>query len=153
MQYVRGRGNTILPVGGAHLYKTWQVAAPRATHFRRATCEEVGCLNHHHGWKTVVDETTDLGQRQAHYIRRESRRRYVEERTPAGTVFTFEAGQVCFNAGQHVVSLERPFLYVVRDGDWRGNPRGTPARRHANPHDWADECAEHMDRLDRAVNG
>ena len=36
-------------------------------------------------------------------------------------VFTFEAGQQCFT--QHHVP-DRPQFFVVRDGDWRGNPTG-----------------------------
>lgn len=148
--YVRGRGNTIMPLAGAHLYKTFQVAAPIQTHFRKATCEEVGCLAHHYGWQTTVDESTDQGPAQAYYIRNQSGRRFKEEKTEAGlTCFTFEPGQTCFDSDQHVTSLERPYLFVVRDGDWRGNPRHTRPYRHANGDDWCDNFANHLDRLPR----
>jgi hypothetical protein len=46
--------------------------------------------------------------------------------------------------------LERPELYIVREGDWRGNPRGTPPRRHARAADWVDEAMEHQDRINTA---
>lgn len=52
---------------------TYQVTSPRATHTRPGTCEEAGCGNLAFGWVTVVDESTDLGQRQAAYIRKECR--------------------------------------------------------------------------------
>lgn len=158
--------------------KTYQVTAPVSTHWRPATCAEVDCAAWRHGWRTVVDERTDLGERQAAYIRStcvpdalaaspagRGRRRYVEHRDahqvqdgtgpPAGvvaglTVFEFPAGQVCFASGNeaHRVPLERQPLYLVRGGDWRGNPRGTPGRQHARPEDWVDDFATHQQQLD-----
>jgi hypothetical protein len=50
------------------------------------------------------------------------------------------------------VPLERPELYVVRGGDWRGNPRGE-VRRHSGPDSWVNDFAEHQDRIARVVNG
>jgi hypothetical protein len=47
-----------LPVGAT---KTYSALAPLATHFRAATCEDVDCGNYLHGWKTVVNESTELG--------------------------------------------------------------------------------------------
>ncbi len=128
-------------------YKTYQVTAPLSTHFRRATCAEVDCPHYVHGWQTTIDERTELGQEQAHYIRNGARRQYTEDRNqaPGLTVFTFEAGQTCFAGDQHHVPLDRPALYVVRDGDWRGNPTGNIARRR--PDEWVDDFAAHQDKL------
>lgn len=132
-----------LPAGAM---KTYQILQPPQTHFRPATCLEVDCFGYTNGWRTVVDESTDLGQRQAHYIRKESRRKYTETRDPAGlTAFEFEAGQRCFQT--HHKSLERPAIYLVRDGDWRGNPRNTTPRKHDNPDDWVDDFASHQQAL------
>ncbi len=143
--------NRITPVGPAHAYKTYSITSPISTHYRDGTCNEAGCLAQRHGWQTTVDETTDLGARQAHYIRKQSGRRYVEHRSEAGlTVFTFEAGQRCF--ATHKVPLQRPELYVVRGGDWRANPTGEQ-RIHANAQDWVEDFAEHQDRIARVVNG
>lgn len=130
-----------------HAYKTYGMAAPKATHFRPATCEETGCPHFLGGWQTPVDESTDLGKQQAYYIRNNSGRRYTEDRNlMAGlTLFAFEPGQVCFGADRHVVSLDRPALFVVRDGDWRGNPTGNVIRRTAD--DWVDDFATHQDQL------
>lgn len=126
--------------------KTYAIAAPVETHFRPATCGEVDCAAHRSGWKTTVDVGTDLGRGQAHYIRTESGRRFTEE-SLTGTLVTFyfEAGQRCF--AQHQVRLDRPEIFLVRDGDWRGNPRGTETRIHATGEDWVDDFATHQERV------
>lgn len=104
-----------------------------------ATCRQVGCEGWRNGWETIVNEATDLGRRQAAYIRTQSRRTFREQRTAGGlTVFRFESGQRCF--AEHKT---RPELFIVRDGDWRGNPTGR-RRVHKNPADWVEEFAEHQ---------
>jgi hypothetical protein len=146
----------IEPMGPPQAYKTYTVRSPLATHYRPATCAEVDCPNHQHGWQTIVDERTTLGMQQAAWIRQEcrteqaalafgagGRRRYVETRDDALTVFTFGPGQTCF--AQHQVPLGRPEFYLVRAGDWRGN--GGLIRRHQRAADWVEDCAEHQDRI------
>jgi hypothetical protein len=141
--------NRIQPAGPAHAYKTYAIASPIATHFRPGTCDEAGCLAHRHGWQTAVDEATEMGQRQAHYIRKVSGRRFTERRTELGlTAFEFEPGQRCFR--EHKVPLDRPELYVVHGGDWRS--RGE-VRRHSGPDAWVNDFGEHQDRVARVVNG
>jgi hypothetical protein len=146
--------NRLAPPLPAGSMKTYQISAPRATHWRPATCAEVDCAAHVHGWRTVVDESTELGQRQAHHVRKVAGRAYTEHRDEAGlTVFTFEAGQRCFAADSHRLPVGRPEIYVVRGGDWRGNPRGD-VRKHARPADWVDDFAEHQQQLaDRLAQG
>lgn len=132
--------------------KTYGIVAPKATHFRPATCAEVDCPNYTGGWRTTVDESTELGQAQGHYIRNEAGRRYTEVREASMTTFTFEAGQTCFR--EHETRLDRPEIYVVRDGDFRGNPRGTAPRVHQDPQAWVDDFGEHQERLaDRMGRG
>ena len=134
------------PALPAEAYRTFAIRAPRSTHTRPASCEEAGCLAARHGWRSVIDERTQLGQAQAEYIRRQAGRRFGEHRDDAGlTVFEFAPGQECF--AEHRVSNDRPALYVVRDGDWRGNPLGTQPRVHDRPQDWLDEFGEHQLRL------
>lgn len=133
--------------------KTYQVLAPGSTHYRSATCEEVGCAAYSQGWRTTLDLSTELGQRQAEYIRKESGRKYSEER-PDGVVatFFFEPGQRCF--ARHRVRVGRPEIYVVREGDWRGNPRGISPRRHTRPEHWVEDFGEHQQKLaDRLKEG
>jgi hypothetical protein len=139
----------IEPKMPAHAYTTYQIASPISTHYRNGTCDEAGCLAHRYGWTTTVDESTTLGQGQAHYIRKTSGRRYVESRDAGLTTFTFEAGQKCFTT--HKVPLDRPELYVVRGGDHRGNPRGEFTEHRADT--WVESFAEHQDRIARVVNG
>jgi hypothetical protein len=137
-----------LPAAGM---QTYAALLPLATHWRPATCGEVDCQTQAGGWVTRVDEATDLGQRQAHYIRAESGRAFTEEREGGLTVFTFPAGQECF--ATHQMPLERPPLLLVRGGDWRGNPRGTPARVHQRPEDWIDDMQTSLDATRRRVEG
>lgn len=133
--------NRLTPEGPAHAYKTYEVRRPRATHFRIATCVEVDCPHHIYGWKTVVDMATDLGQRQAKYIAFKSDRKY--KATQSGTIitFVFTPGQKCFT--EHTVPLEREPLYIVRGGDWRGNPRRVPTVQRKAP-DWVDDFANNQ---------
>lgn len=138
------------PVMPAAAYKTYRIVAPAPTHFREATCAEVQCPDYVHGWQSAIDERTDLGQQQAHYIRTLSGRRFREEQPGEGAVlFVFDAGQQCFHAGEHRVRIdpEQPPIYLVQDGDHRGNPRGTQTRRHVRAADWVDDFAEHQSTL------
>ena len=129
--------------------KTYRVSAPLSTHYGPATCEDVDCEHWRHGWETTVDESTDLGQGQAHYIRREAGRRFAEDRGEDGlTRFTFEAGQECF--GRHRARNGRPERYLVVGGDWRGNPAGE-RREFSGPEAWTSDFAEHQDKLRRQV--
>ena len=140
------RIDPLLPVGAM---KTYSAIAPRATHFRPATCEEVGCPHHANGWRTTVDLTTELGIMQAAYIREQSGRRFAEHWEDGLTVFLFEAGQRCFAA--HQVPLERDPLLVVRMGDWRGYG---PARVHQRPEDWVEDMQASLDNVrDRQERG
>lgn len=138
--------NRIRPQLPATAMKTYEIVRPVATHFRTTSCGEVNCQAYANGWKTTVDESTDFGQKQAHYIRRDSKRRFTEEKLESGlTCFTFASGQKCFR--QHQMPLDREPLYRVRAGDFRGNPRGIPLLSHRNGDDWVDDFANHQDRL------
>jgi hypothetical protein len=136
----------VQPALSAAAMKTYQIAAPLATHWRDATCEEAGCAAFANGWQTAVDENTDLGQRQAHYIRRDRSREHAEERHGLGvTVFTFPAGQACFRP--HKLLTGRPERFLVTGGDWRGNPLRIPAREHVRPDDWVEDMAGTLDEI------
>lgn len=136
--------------------KTYSILAPKATHHRPATCAETSCPNHLNGWATIIDERTELGSQQGHYIRANSGRQFTETpqleqdsdtglwRPTGGTRFTFQAGQTCFSP--HTTRLDKPELYVVRGGDHRGNPRGD-VLKHQNPDDWVDDFGTHQQEL------
>lgn len=131
--------------------RTYAIASPLATHWRQATCAEVDCERYRGGWQSVCDERTDVGARRAYRIRHDRSRKHTEHKDPGGvTVFKFPPGQRCFAWQEHRIQY-RPEIYVVRDGDWRGNPSGW-SRRHTRPDDWVCDFAEHQDRLATAFN-
>lgn len=140
------RPDPLLP---AAAMKTYQILQPVATHYRDASCAEVDCVAQARGWRTTVDVATELGARQANYIRLHSGRHFTT--TEAGTLVTFEfpAGQRCFTP--HKVPLDRPNIFVVRRGDYRDS---TVERRHTRAADWVDDFANHQQRLaDRLAQG
>ena len=117
--------------------KTYSVAKPTATHTRKATCTEVDCVAQSGGFVVPVDENTDLGQGQAHYIRTNSGRAFTESRLAGLTSFTFPPGERCF--AEHRVSLDRPEFYSVGELGRRWN--------HSGPDPWLNDCGEHLDTL------
>lgn len=132
-----------LPV---HAMKTYALVQPLRTHTREVTCREVECRGYRLGFSITCDVKSELGQRQAYYIRMHSGRAYTQARQPNTSLvtFTFKPGQQCF--ATHRVPVWREPLYVVRGGDWRGNPRGE-RMTHAAPAHWVDDFATHQDRL------
>lgn len=144
--------NRISPQGPPELYKTYQVLRPISTHTRPATCAEVDCPNFLQGWRSTFDVSTDLGKRQARYVREHSGRRFEVEDVPAPgqplLVLVFPAGQQCFTA--HRVALERTPIFRIKGGDWRGNPRGLPTVTRS-PSDWMDDFATHQNELAEAI--
>lgn len=132
--------NRIEPNLPARAYQTYTIASP---HDRtvKAACEQVGCAAWRHGWESAIDEATDLGRQQAHYIRTGSGRTFTEHRSAAGlTVFRFEPRQRCF--ADH---RTRPESYAVLGGDWRRNTG--LLRRHIRPADWVEDFGEHQQRI------
>lgn len=132
-----------LPVGGM---QTYQIAAPRSTHWRSATCEEIGCHAYANGWMTPV-----LAGSSDEVLLRSAGRKWTHiERAADGFLhYYFAAGTRCLGAARHRVRIDRPELFVLRDGDWRwlGEPKvfGDPA-------DWVDHFANHQDRIATLVN-
>lgn len=133
-----------LPAGD---YNTYAYKRKSDTVFA-ATCQQVGCEAYAHGWECHIDESTDLGKAQAHYIRHESGRTFKEGKTAADiTVFRFEPYQRCF--ADHKTVAES---FAVLHGDWREN-KGV-VRRHVNGRDWAEDFGEHQEKLaDRIEKG
>ncbi len=141
----------IPPKMSAANYVTFGFASPLATHWRRASCEEVDCPSYLFGWETDVDESTERGRAQADYIRHDATRRHTESRREDGVAqFVFEPGQPCFGRADHRARLGAVPRFYVKGGDWRGNPRGT-LRFHANAAEWQEDLAEHQDRLAETI--
>lgn len=133
---------------GPEMMQTYQILAPKDTHWRPATCEEVRCRAAENGWKMILDLTTDLGQRQARYIKHHSGRRYeIAEQRDGLVTLIFRGGQECFS--EHKVRTDRPEVYRVRPGDRRGNTTGRPARVHTKPEHWIEDFQENSARLNQ----
>src|ERR1700733_771451 len=84
----------LAPLGDPRAYKTYGASMPLRTHWRTGTCEEAGCEAHRSGWVTTVDLSTDLGQKQAHYIMHDKSRRWTMQRVSLTIVkFVYGPGQ------------------------------------------------------------
>lgn len=143
----------IRPLGPTQAYKTYAIRSPLNTHYRKATCQEIDCDAYLNGWyffKDALDE-------QLLYTATHSGRRYHELYMDEGGVLlgnvvaqgnylVFYAGQPCFKVDSHVISLQRPELYLVGRGDYRSfSPRA--ARRHTSPENFVDDWTTHQDQL------
>lgn len=138
---------------GAPHQKHWTIASPLATHWRPATCAEIGCIPYHTGWRIRMD-TLPAGDQHAV---KTSGRHYSEtivdedpdtgeKYNPPAVWFVFEAGQPCFKASAHRLPVGRPELYLVGD-------RGS-VHRYDRDDQWTDDCAEETTRIvDRIKEG
>lgn len=138
------RPDPTIPASGM---RTFEIAAPLDTHWRKASCVEVGCLDHQYGWMIALTGLDDADREMA----RGSGRRYTEDQDDAGPVLIFAAGQPCFRASTHRIRLDRPELFISRDGDWRGNPRGTAPTVFSGPEPWADSLHTKLDEIREGI--
>ncbi len=131
------------PAGPASAYQTFEIKTPRGPETERpATCEEVDCAAWRNGWVTRVP-ATNAGMIEA--VQKSGRT--FTETTGIGSAereFMFAAGTPCFRAATHRLPArpDLPQIFLVRDGDWRGNPRGTAPRIHQRPEDWVEHAQE-----------
>jgi hypothetical protein len=139
-----------LPV---HKRMTFGVYAPRATHERKATCAEVGCLQQHNGYTLRLATDQQDARLLEHWVARRLdglTRHYIKRPDGSFTIYAFPAGTPCLKAARHTVSLHRPPFHVVRGGDHRGTV-GDPTYHSADG--WINRFGEHQDQLASAVNG
>lgn len=141
---MRPQLNRIHPKAGPEHFKTYQLSAPITSHRRPATCSEVDCVKRERGFRAQFDVSTVTGRENAQAVERSGLRRTFEVAGPMVT-YTFPPGQDCFD--RHTLPVEREPLYIVRGGDYRGNPRSTPRRVHRNAADWQHDFAEHQDTI------
>jgi hypothetical protein len=96
---------------------------------RPSPCAEARCTAHAKGWRTTVAAGSDAEAFLLRVCRGEEdghRRGFVTIPQENGlTQYVFEAGQTCFAVSTHQVALQRPPLYLRRNGDWRANLGGT----------------------------
>lgn len=103
------------PTIPAHKMTSFEIAAPVATHWRKATCAEVDCPDYRLGWTIPLSSTkpSDIDLFKAKGFR------FVSVDSAQGPVLLFEAGQPCFRASIHRTRLDREELFLQRPGDWR----------------------------------
>jgi len=136
--------NRNTPELGPEHMRTHAILAPLATHFRKATCEEVECEHYAHGWGVPAKHLTE---QDLHDIKA-SGRAYTKVQIKEGEDHLwFAPGQPCFRASIHVIRIDRPELFVVRDGDWRGNPRKTETQVFSSADSWADSLNTNLEQL------
>lgn len=141
----------IAPLLPAHAMKTFEVRRPLASHYRRARCEEVGCMKYAAGWVMGFDLTQQAKVNAANTIRRIVHARGLRcrvDRVGTSVTFTFPPGQQCLEG--HQVPLERDPLFIVRGGDWRGNPR-RDQYKHTTGDSFMDDWRSSQERLDQAM--
>lgn len=149
-------GNTLVqrvePLASPPAYRTFSVILPLKTHWRDATCEEYECDGFLNGFVTTLSLVDAQGSLLANMIRKgKTGRSFHEQRVSLElTKFIFPPGTPCFTGG-HKIQIQRPELFVVRDGDFRGNPTGR-RRIHKNGSDWAEDCAEQLDMINTQRN-
>lgn len=127
-------------------HRTYRVKAPLATHFRAFTeaeqaagtaCQESGCVPYRTGWKLRWEGLSQQDQYDATHCGRRYRVVHIAE---GETWLEYEPGQPCFAASKHRVRIDKPELFVVRDGM-------SAPRIHTRPDDWVDDLHNHTDRV------
>lgn len=137
------RMSRIQPQGRVQDYKTYQIVSPVSTHWRPATCAEVDCPEYMKGWKIRIE---GLPPAMVHAARTSGRSYKELDVTENEHWLIFDSGQPCFRASQHRMLLDKQEIFVVRDGDFRGNPTGN-VRTHTRPEHWVEDFSEHQDRV------
>ena len=117
----------------SRLHRTFGLQRPPDSRYRAETCAATDCAAYRMGWVTAVDESTELGRRQARYIRG-SGKAYREARRSGLTEFLFDPGQDCWET--HYIRRE------VFTADQRVHTTGAF---------WVEDFAEHQDRLAKEI--
>lgn len=123
------------------LKKVYSLSAPLGTHWRRATCEQVGCSFYLNGFAVTVLP----GSREEQVVKESGRKWSAVIPQENGSLrYEFPAGTKCFQANTHVVRSDAPLLFASNDRLVH------KVRRFANSADWVDDFAEHQQRLSDA---
>lgn len=141
------RMNRIPPQGGVQDYKTYQIMSPLTSHWRPATCAEINCPNYLKGWRLRVE---GLPPDMLHAAKTAGRKFAELDVAAEEHWLVFEAGQSCFRAAEHRALLDKQEIFLVRDGDFRGNPTGN-VRTHTRPEFWVEDMAENLDKIAKQI--
>jgi hypothetical protein len=130
----------------------------------RMSCQEAECQQYRNGWVTTLDEGSEQGASDAHWIRTESKRGFIECRSedaltyldnqgftfpPGLTVFIFAPGQDCFreHKDREVVFLHQRGLLVGA----HGFQATAEPRVHTRPQDFNEHFNESAYAVERMV--
>jgi len=122
---------------------------PSAIAERPATCAEVDCRHWREGWITRIPNASGDNKDLLDHVRRNSGRTFTDITALDDgdtRVLLFGPGQTCFDAAAHRTRCDFEPLYVVRDGDYRGNPTGY-TQTHSRADHWVEHFGGHWDRL------
>ena len=146
------RVNHIPPQLPPGAYQTFEANAPLTTHWRQATCEEVECAAYMQGWTSdVLANSPEEDRIRKTYDDEIRRGKITTTKTPEGfTRYHFPAGTACFRRVWHKLPLERPALFTVRSGDWRGTDG--VIRTFKNGEEWVSAFGEHQAAIADKVN-
>lgn len=121
--------------------QTHQIDAPLTSHWRKATCEEVECTKYLQGYGIPLKglDAEDLGLLRKFVEQYRIRCSRVEINDGEWHLWV-EPGQRCLLADTHRKRLDREEIFLVRPGDWRGNP----GDREPIVFSGADPFADHL---------
>lgn len=143
------------PTLGVSKMVTYAVKSPVSTHTRPATCAEIECVVWCAGFTLTLPVGSDKIEHVKQLMRGEldgiQRLDAKVQRDGNLVHIRFAKGTPCLSATRHRVSLNRPELYVVRGGDWRGNTG--VLRKHTKPEHWVEDFEENLAGTRRVLNG
>jgi len=108
-------------------------------------CNELHCGPYMHGWQTLIDVSTEIGQKRARYIVDQSGRHWTAKQIGTAVTFTFPAEQQCFS--EHRIQIERPSLCTLKRGDFRSYSRPTVI----DGNEWMDRFGENQINLKELI--
>lgn len=120
------------------LSRTYRLARPLRTHWRRASCEEVRCPNFLNGF--MVHKEALTGQQQS-ALEHSGRPFQMLPKAEGETYYVFAAGTPCLRHNSHRVQNDRPELYLVQHGL-------RPVERRESD-GWINDSGEHLERVRR----
>lgn len=131
---------------------TYEANAPLDTHWRAATCAEVECKAYLQGWTSdMFPNSADEARILKIYEAEIRKGQITTSLTPEKFIrYHFPPGTECFRRIWHRLPLERPALFTVRTGDFRGTDG--VIRTFKDGEQWVDAFATHQDKIATEVN-
>lgn len=138
---------------GPEYYQSYTASMPLSSHWRRALCEEVDCSDFLSGFVFTCDISNELGVKQYQYLAKQDKDRSPSIQRVSEHIFKFvyKPGTPCMKRGDHRLPIGKEPIFLVRGGDWRGNPRQIATRRHTSAEFWVEDFAQNQDRITTTI--